>query len=58
MIIGYEVIVTDNTRTLEKLVKEKLEDGWALQGGCSVARTEWTRSTEHTFTQAVIKRKQ
>jgi hypothetical protein len=54
----YEVVIADCQYTIERLVNEKLAEGWELQGGVSMAITyddhEWT----HWYAQAIVKREE
>jgi hypothetical protein len=49
----YDVVVGDKADALESRVKERLRQGWELQGGVSI--TGDTNTREYRYVQAMIK---
>ena len=57
----YKVIVVSNpyeinaVKQFEREVKEYIRDGWKLQGGVSVTRTDYDNNQQTVLAQALIK---
>lgn len=51
----YEILSYSHTSFLEEEVNKKLDDGWELVGGVSVAQSNDGLDFDMTFAQAMIK---